>query len=1020
MDSRAFNPQLDKPFICPTLIGRAQERATLRALIAAVKGGEGRVALISGEAGIGKSRLIAEARNIACAEGFLAVEGQCFQMDAAYPYAPLLELLRAYLRDHWQASGESRQEPLLRELVQLLPDLKLLFPQLILPSQPVNTPTDEHADPEQQRHRLFTVLTHLLTGEAAQRPTLLIIEDIHWSDDSTLDFLLHLARRISRAPILLLITYRGEDASDHVSRWLAQLDRERLALELALTRLSLPEVDAMIQAIFSAARPEPTQLAEMIYTLTEGVPFFVEEMLKSLITGGELRFADGAWRYTPGTLRIPRSVRGIVIQRMDHLSAAAQQALTLAAVVGRRFEVTLLQRLLACDESHLILLMRELIAAQFFVEESADCFAFRHALIQQAIYNTLLARERRMLHGAIADALESLHSTPVQREAHLTDLAAHCYAAGHWAKALEYEQLASEKALALYAPRATIEHAKHALDAAQHLHIIPPGKVVYLRGQAHETLGAFDQARNDYERALDVAEQAADETLQWQCMTALGFLWAERDYSQAGVWFRRARDVSDRLADPTKQARTLNRLGNWLGNTGRIEEGLQAHQDALTIFEKYHDIQGMAETLDLLSTLHGMSGDRITAVDELGQAIALFRSLGDTRSLISSLAMRALQAMPGANETTFWPHRTQDECVGDASESLRLSRHINSQAGQAFAEIALAHILTSFGEFGAAQGHAQTAQRITTEIEHQQWQVSTWYGFGRLYLLLLAPEPAITALESGLSLARVLGSTFWIATLTASLGRAYMMHDDLAAAQATLRAVMLRDQRPYTIAERDIALAWAALALAQSEPDVALRIAEQLLASAPQQHNGRPVEPIPHILHVKGEALMSLSRPDEALTALEGARCGAEARNARPLLWTIHRALGRAYQILHRSDEAHQEITAARRLIEELGVTIEDASLRDHFINAALSTMPEEKPLSTREAARRAYGGLTAREREVALLLAEGKTSRQIADALVVSERTAEVHVSNILRKLGFTSRTQIAVWVVERGLTAR
>jgi DNA-binding NarL/FixJ family response regulator len=180
------------------------------------------------------------------------------------------------------------------------------------------------------------------------------------------------------------------------------------------------------------------------------------------------------------------------------------------------------------------------------------------------------------------------------------------------------------------------------------------------------------------------------------------------------------------------------------------------------------------------------------------------------------------------------------------------------------------------------------------------------------------------------------------------------------------------------------------------------------------------VEPIPHILHVKGEALMSLSHPDEALTALEGARRGAEARNARPLLWTIHRALGRAYQHLQRHNEARRETASARRLIAELATTVEDASLRDHFINAALLTMPEEKPLSTREAARRAFGGLTAREREVALLLAEGKTSRQIANALVVSERTAEVHVSNILRKLGFTSRTQIAVWVVERGLMTR
>lgn len=1017
MDSRAFNPLLDKPFICPTLIGRAQEHATLRALIAAVKGGEGRVALISGEAGIGKSRLVAEARNIACADGLLAVEGQCFQMDAAYPYAPLLELLRAYLRDHWPASGESGLEPLLRELVQLLPDLKLLFPQLIHQSQPVNTPADEHADPEQQRHRLFTVLTHLLTSEAAQRPTLLIIEDIHWSDDSTLDFLLHLARRISCAPILLLITYRGEDASDHVSRWLAQLDRERLALELALARLSPPEVDAMIQAIISAASPEPAQLAEMISTLTEGVPFFVEEMLKSLITAGELQFVDGAWRYTPGALRIPRSVRGIVIQRMDHLSAAAQQVLTLAAVAGRRFDFTLLRRLMACDENHLIALMKELLAAQLVVEESADQFAFRHALIRQAIYGALLARERRSLHAAVANALDALLTTPAQREAHLADLATHFYLAGDWAKALDYEQRAAEKALALYAPRAATEHASHALDAARHLRIAPPGKVFYTRGQAYETLGAFDRARGDYERALEKATLDTDDTLQWRSMTALGFLWTERDYNQAGTWFRRASDLADRLDDPAMQARSLNRLGNWLGNTGRIDEGMRAHQDALTIFERQHDQRGTAETLDLLSIVHGMGGDRITAVEELGRAIALFRALGDTPSLVSSLAMRALQSIPGANETTYCPQRTRDECVRDASESLRLARQTGSQAGQAFAEMVLAHLLISFGEFGPALLHAQTAQSIASKIGHQQWMVSTLYGVGRAYVLLLAPSPAISALTTGLALAQELGSELWIALLASYQARAHILNQDLPAAQETLQLVMPCEQRPRTSAERSVALAWSKLALAQRNHDVARRIAEHLLATAPGQLSGQPAQPIPDVLWVKGEALLGLSRPHEGTVALEDARRGAQQRNARPLLWTIHRSLGYTYQLLQRQDDAQREFEAVRQLIEELAFTIEDGSLRDHFVAAATASLPKVKAPPRQKTARQTVDGLTAREREVAALVAAGKTNRQIADALVVSERTAEVHVSNILRKLEFSSRAQIAVWAAGRGI---
>jgi DNA-binding NarL/FixJ family response regulator len=348
---------------------------------------------------------------------------------------------------------------------------------------------------------------------------------------------------------------------------------------------------------------------------------------------------------------------------------------------------------------------------------------------------------------------------------------------------------------------------------------------------------------------------------------------------------------------------------------------------------------------------------------------------------------------------------------------LALARQIDSLPAQAFAEISLTHTLLSFGEFGPALAHAQAAQRIATEIEHQQWMVATSYALGHIYVLLLAPIPAIAALEGGLSLAQELGSTFWIATLAATLGRAYVLNHDLGAAQATLQLIMPREQHPRNMAERAIALAWGELVLAQGEPGMALEIAERLLASAPGRLSGQSTQPIPHLLKLKGEALLARSHLDEAVEALEDARRGAQERNARPILWTIHRSLGQAYRLLQRDDQARQELAAARQLIEELATTIDDAPLRDEFEHVALDSLPKEKPLLPREAAKRAFGGLTARECEVAALIAQGKTSREIAALLVVSERTAEVHVSNILGKLGFTSRAQIAAWAVERRL---
>jgi DNA-binding CsgD family transcriptional regulator len=206
------------------------------------------------------------------------------------------------------------------------------------------------------------------------------------------------------------------------------------------------------------------------------------------------------------------------------------------------------------------------------------------------------------------------------------------------------------------------------------------------------------------------------------------------------------------------------------------------------------------------------------------------------------------------------------------------------------------------------------------------------------------------------------------------------------------------------------------LALAQGEPQVALQIAERLIAAAP----GEPhTQPIPWLLKLRGEALVGLKRLSEAVEALEEAKRGALERQEAPLLWRIHCALGNGYRLLNGEDQARAEFAAAREGIEGLADTIDDDSMRGRFFQRALAYLPKAKASSPRRAEAEAFGGLTEREREVAVLVAQGKTSREIAELLVISERTAEGHVNNILGKLGFSSRAQIAAWAVERGLTS-
>lgn len=997
--------------MCPAFIGRIPERDAIYRLIERTRSGQGQVALVSGEAGIGKSRLVAEAKDYAAAQHFsLLLEGHCFQTDSTYPYAPLLDLFRAYFAHLAPASLTDTVRSFVSTLSRLLPDLALLFPDL------VNLAVPPSVDPEEEKRRLFAAMTHFLTEQATQGAVLLVVEDIHWCDDLSLDFLLHLARRCRHVPLLLLVTYRSDELHPRLRQWLTQLDRERLAQEFLLERLSRNDSAAMLLAMLDMKGTVDSDLLDTLYTRSEGNPFFFEELLKSLMTKGELVSVDGAWKHTAQHAHIPRSVQEAVQQRTAYLSTDAKRLLTLAAVAGRRFNVALLQEVMHCGESHLLVLLKEVIAAQLVIEEAADQFTFRHALTQQAIAAGLLLRERQGLHRSIAETLERLSTTSLLRERNLEALAYHCYEAGMWEQALTYAQEVGEKALTIYAQQAAIEHLTHAIDAAYHLSQTPSAHLYQTRGLAYETIGNFEHARDDYERALEVARTAQQSVLEWQSMLSLGFLWTGRDYEQAGVWFRQTLALAEELADPTLHAQSLNRLGNWLQNTGQIQEAIAAHQEALRLFERQQDKQGMAQTLEMLGMAQYFMGDPAGAVNDFfGRAIELFRSLGDSQSLFSALAGRAMDSAPETIESTFSALRTRDVCVRDVEEALLLARQTNSQSGQAFVEMATALVLSSFGDFGQAFAHAQEALRIATAIEHQEWVAASYCTLGQLNLLLLEPDRAVSCLETGLAEAQAISSMIWVEYLTSYLALAYLHKREFARAEAILKTSMPREQQPGNFFERQVARVWGELALAQGEPTVALRIAESLLDSAPgdalPQH-------IPHLLALKGESLFALKRLEEAVGTLEEARLGAEQRQAPSVLWRIHRSLGLVYHLLKKEEQAQLECAAAREIITKLAATIDETARREHFLQTALASLPQVKPLSQEAVTSSKYGGLSAREREVATLVAQGRSNREIAASLVVSERTAEAHVSNILGKLGFTTRAQIAAWAVEKGLT--
>ena len=994
----------NKPVVCPTIVGRATELAALHAIVQEVEEGQSRFLLLSGEAGIGKSRLVAAVKTAASSRGFLILQGNCFQRDLTSPYAPLLDLLRLYIANQPPEVRKAELQPFAQELLPVLPDLVTPDPDRVM------LPT---SGPEQEKRRLFVALTTILTKQAANRPLMLVIEDIHWSDESSLEFLQYFMRHSTSFPWLVLLTYRSDEVHSTLNNWLAQQDRERRALEFALERISKRDVDEMLAAIFDLSPTTRSELLNTLYPLTEGNPFFVEEVLTSLRVDGGLYYADGAWRSKElVSLRIPRSVQAAVQQRSDRLSETARELLTLAAVAGRRFDVDLLLQITGQTEAQFLHILKELIATQLVVEESGEHFAFRHALTRHAIYEQILKRERKALHRTLAETIEQVYQTTL--DTHLEDLAHHYIRAEMWEKAFTYTQRAGEKAQALYAPRAAVQHFTNALEAAQKIEMLQLAPLYLARGQAHEMLGELENARTDFERATAEAVSARDGYMEWQGLMALGLFWSGRDYSRAGEWFRQAGTKASSLADPLLQAHSLNRLANWYVNTGQTAEGVQTHHEALAIFEALQDQQGTAETLDLLGMAYGLHGDAVSAVDHLGRAINLFRSQGDTLGLTSVLATRAVLASPACVETAFSALGTPSECLRDATEALELARKIESFSAQAYANVMTAWWLADFGEFGAALIHAHEALSIANEIEHQQWMAATYCVLGRIFNLILDSTKAIKTLEAGLLVASHLGSAWWMGNTRTYLVHAYLQEREYAKARSVLEAAMPADAHPRNLAERRMIWAWGELALAERDNQEALRIAEYLLEIAPGASH---TQPIPWLLKLKGEALAAIGHLNEAAQTLEVAKDGAIQRQERSLLWQIHCSLGRVYHRKKDVERAESSFAMARSTIKELSVSIDEQTQRERFLQEAFKMLPREKPIPERHALAERFGGLTEREREVAVLIAQGKTNREIADTLVVSHRTVETHVRTILSKLGVPTRSGIATWAVAVGL---
>jgi class 3 adenylate cyclase/tetratricopeptide (TPR) repeat protein len=621
------------------LVARERELAEAVASWQRATADAGQVLLISGEPGIGKTRLVRELAAVLEASGGRVLQGDCYAEGGA-PYAPVAQIIQTAV----DLTGlEDLSGLVLADLITLAPALRARFP---------DAPPNPSLDPQVEQQRIFESVVALCAALTARTAPLLFVDDAHWADSGTLALIRHLARRAHhlRLKLLIVLTYRETelDEARALNEVLLDLNRERLATRIKLTRLSRDETRDLLAALF--AEDITPEFLDGIYHETEGNPFFVEEVCKALVESGKLVFNDGRWRRpSMAELEIPQSVRVAIQSRVGKLPEAAQETLRLAAIFGREFRYDALAKASELDEEALIAALEGAERAQLIGEVSGArdvAFAFVHALIPATLVEGVGVLRRRRLHRRAAEAIEAL------RPDDSAALARHFAAAGERGKAVDYSHRAAQQATALYAYDAARQHLITALDVldAGDRHATRLALLEDL-ADVHRELGEFDEAVQAYQEALEEWRSLPDAdrivaARLHRKIVDLGAGAQFADFQRFEAVFRASAEAGRQLAEDAQPHPEFVRLlaalsyNAWLRHVPRDWDTVERYaRTAVDMAERLNAPVELSAALEALNVAYGARGLFRERVQASLQRLALSRdpSFGDAHEWVSIL-----------------------------------------------------------------------------------------------------------------------------------------------------------------------------------------------------------------------------------------------------------------------------------------------------------------------------------------------------------------------------------------------
>ena len=939
-------------------VGRSEEFGVLVEEYLSARDGGARAVAISGEAGIGKTRLVEQFLSWALAEGADVLKGAAFEATGGLPYGPLVGALRERV-DRERAPDDLLEDVWLSELSRLLPELEERYPDLPPPT------SDETA----AKARLFEAVAALVAALAERKLIVLFVDDMQWADAATFDLLRYASRRWAEegAPVLLVMAARTEtpELRTRLTQRRAGFSRDLPMRRVVLGPLTERETVRLLRSLAFPEQEgggEETARLELfggwLHNETGGQPLFLSETLLALVEQGVLTFSGeaGGWTVevgvTPGGIVAP-GVREAILARLARLGPGASVLLAAAAVLGLPSDFEDLRRVAGMEEDEGLSALEEALASGLLREvvgdgaSPLDGYACAHDKIRDVIYTEAGGARRRVYHRRALGLLE-------REGAAAAELARHALAAGLSDEAFRHLLAAGDEAMALFAASDAVEHyesARKHLRGARGRSGGPPVTTemehLYANlGRAYELSGQWEKARSTYEAMLAASRDEREPALECAALNRLAILLVQRfgDVAAATDLLKQALKVAQTSGDRAARGETEWNLAQMAIHRWEPDAAGAHAEKALKLARQLGLEELAARSLDTLGISHNFAGRWEECVARTREASELYARMGDRGAgslaaqylLVGSppseaLHNRAMEAQCLATVAVAEVNRGElASSVRAGRTALKIAHEINNEWAQALAATNLSQGLIEEGSYGEALCSAQEGVRLARKVSDPVLPLIAHYAAGNAHQAVLGLEEAQTMYQKALEIAETLPRPWSHLMVSRLCANRALAGDREAAHRYALESVDIRDAAPARLMWLDFAR--------YEETEALLRGGEEKLAREDVKRLGERVGGNRRfrLIHLRMLAVLAEwdGRTREALGRLREARTLAEEIGLPGELWQIWAALGELHEQRGEPEEAHDAYSRAASIGERLAGEIEVEVLKEGFLSA--------------------------------------------------------------------------------------